>query len=408
MSSEFAEHEESRYSEEEVISFFNHVVEREFKEDFDSEKLEILQDLIARMRDEDEHAKNEESYSRLKELLLNSHHPGKPIENVGKIHDIKELSHYGDLVFLPSDGTLYVVGDTHGDPVSIGRIIRETNFRERASDVYLVFLGDYVNNGLNAIDNLITVLSLAEEFPHRVILLGGNHESKESYSTALNEYFMVHWNNAKKNLFLDKYPPNHYGHLRLELITRFGVEKGEEIYQLFGEWGKRLPYMAFSAKGVMMSHTIGLPPEVINETLDFRRLAYAKRRSEKLYSMMISNRDDLPDFLGILSTNLGINVFLVGHSHYRSGDVEGDSRLMTICSSDKRSPEAGHYMENEFRWERLTGKGLKEGRKGRTEAYYAVFYDEVVTQIDRKANLCLVSPDSSVRSEMSIEKNGNN
>ena len=157
-----------------------------------------------------------------------------------------------------------------------------------------------------------------------------------------------------------------------------------------------------------MSHTIGLPPEVINETLDFRRLAYAKRRSEKLYSMMISNRDDLPDFLGIFSTNLGINVFLVGHSHYRSGDVEGDSRLMTICSSDKRSPEAGHYMENEFRWERLTGKGLKEGRKGRTEAYYAVFYDEVVTQIDRKANLCLVSPDSSVRSEMSIEKNGNN
>jgi len=395
MSSEFAEHEESRCSDEEVIYFFNHVVEHELKEDFDSEKRDILQDLIAGMRNKDEHAKNEDSYSRLKELLRNSPHPGNPVEDVGKIQDIKELSHYGDLVFLPSEGTLYVAGDTHGDPVSVERIIRETNFRERASDVYLVFLGDYVNNGLNAIDNLITVLSLAEEFPHRVILLGGNHESKESYFTALNEYFMVHWNNAKRNLFLDKYPPNHYGHLRLELITRFGVEKGEEIYQLFGEWGKRLPYMAFSARGVMMSHTIGLPAEVMNETLDFRRLAYAKRRSEKLYSSMVSNRDDLPIFLDTFSANLGINVFLVGHSHYRSGDVEGGGRLVTICSSDKRSPEAGHYMENEFRWERLAGKGLEEGRKGRTEAYYAMFDDEIVTQIDRKANLCLVDPTTS-------------
>lgn len=392
MPSEFAEHEENRYSEEEVISFFNHVVEHEFKEDFDSEKREILQDLIARTKDKNEHAKNQESYSRLKELLRNSHHPGKPIDNIGKIQDIKELSHYGDLVFLPSKGTLYVVGDTHGDPMSVERIIRDTNFRESANNAYLVFLGDYVNNGLNAIDNLITVLSLEEEFPHRVILLGGNHESKEPYPTALNEYFMVHWNNAKRNLFLDKYPPNHYGHLRLELITRFGAEKGEEIYQLFGEWGKRLPYMAFSAKGVMMSHTIGLPEEVMNETLDFRKLAYAKRRSEKLYSRMINNRDDLPKFLCIFSANLGINVFLVGHSHYRSGDVEENGRLMTICSSDKRSPEAGHYMENEFRWERLTGKGLEEGRKGRTEAYYAMFDDEMVTRIDREANLRLVDP----------------
>ena len=82
---------------------------------------------------------------------------------LSKIQDIDELSHYGDIVFLPGEGILYVIGDTHGDPVSVQRIVRETNFRERAKradDVYLVFLGDYVNNGLNSIDNLITVLSL--------------------------------------------------------------------------------------------------------------------------------------------------------------------------------------------------------------------------------------------------------
>ncbi len=388
--------------EEEIISFISNAAKHKFKADTDAERWDVLQYIISRIRDKDEHAKNKGAYKQLKELLCNYHLPGRAVDDVKGIHNIEELSHYGDVVFLPAGGTLYIVGDTHGDPVSVERIVSEINFRERADGAYLVFLGDYVNNGLNAIDNLITLLSLQEEFPDRVILLGGNHESTESYLAALNEYFIVHWNNAKENLFLDKYPPNHYGHLRLELITRLGVAKGEEIYDLFGKWGKRLPYVAFSAKGVMMSHSIGLPSEIMSEPLDFKRLAYAKRRSETLYHRMVSNRDNLPCFLDKFAAELGVNVFVVGHSHYRSGDVEENGRLVTICSSDKRSPEAGHYMENEFRWERLTGKGVKEGRKGRTEAYYVMFGDRTVTQIDRETNLCLVDPTTSFEKGGSI------
>ncbi|MFC1712930.1 metallophosphoesterase [Candidatus Poribacteria bacterium] len=387
----------SGHEEEKFISLLENLVIHRFGADTDKEKRELLQYLTARIRDKDEHLKNEESYRRLRELLCNYHLPGRAVEDVKGIRNIEELSHYGAVVFLPAGGTLYIVGDTHGDPVSVERIVSEINFRERADDAYLVFLGDYANNGLNSIDNLIALLSLEEEFPDRVVLLGGNHESRESYLAALNEYFIVHWNNAKENLFLDKYPPNHYGHLRLELITRFGVEKGEEIYDLFGEWGKRLPYIAFSAKGVMMSHSIGLPSESMGETLDLERLAYAKRRSEAFYHRMVSNRDSLPSFLGRFTADLGVDVFVVGHSHYRSGDVEENGRLVTICSSDKKSPEAGHYMENEFRWERLAGKGAKEGRKGRADAYYVMFSDETVTKIDKEVNLCLIDQTTYVR-----------
>ena len=383
------------HREEEFISLVEYLVRSRFGADTDEEKQAVLREMIAHIRDKEEHSRNENSYRQLKDLFRGYYPSGKAVENIESIYDVKELSHYGDIVFLPAKGVLYVLGDTHGDPVSVESVLDQINFRERADGAYLVFLGDYVNNGLNAIDNLITILSLREKFPDRVVLLGGNHESKESYLTALHEYFVVHWNNAKKNIFLDKYPPIHYGHLRLELITRFGLEIGEEIYDLFGEWGRCLPYMVFSAKGVMMSHTIGLPPEAMDEKLDFKRLAYAKRRSETLYSRMVSNRENVASFLDKFIGDTGANVFVVAHSHYRSGDIEENGTLVTICSSDKTSPYAGHYMENEFRWERLTGKGLKEGRKGRTEAYFAVFNDEVITKIDKATNLRLVNPITS-------------
>ena len=153
--------------------------------------------------------------------------------------------------------------------------------------------------------------------------------------------------------------------------------------------------MVFSAKGVMMSHSIGLSAE--SRKLHLETLAYAKRRSEDEYVKIVNNRDVSQRRLDRFMTDLGVNVFVVGHSHYRSGDVEENGKLATICSSNKRSEEAGHYMENEFRWERLTGKGVKEGRQGEAAAYYAMFDEKTVTQINRKINLCLVDQITSLR-----------
>lgn len=173
--------------------------------------------------------------------------------NATKIADlpIKRLSYCGDIVFLPNSGTLYVIGDTHGDAESVNRIISRIDLNKK---VCVVFLGDYVNNGLNSIDSLIKVLKLKKCYPDKVVLLSGNHEFRETYYTVLKEFFVTHWNNFIKNP-TDKVPPNHYGHIRLELITNFGFDEGEKIYDSFVNWGKSLPYLAFSKKGIMMSHT---------------------------------------------------------------------------------------------------------------------------------------------------------
>lgn len=322
--------------------------------------------------------------------------------------NIDEISYCGDILFLPKFGTLYVIGDTHGDAESVKRIIKRLDFSKK---IYVVFLGDFVNNGLNGIDNLITVLKLEEQFPKNVVLLSGNHEFRETYYTVLNEFFITHWDNFMKNP-TDKVPPNHYGHIRLELVTRFGFKQGEYIYDLFVKWGRRLPYVAFSAKGIMMSHSIGLAKnkncisfdELAKAKKDPIDLEYIKNRGyedwrkncDTLHARMVNNNEITKSLLNIFQNCLGVNVFVVGHRHYRSGDihkegnmiwtdVKSQGRFVTISSSHEDSKDAGHYIEHEYEYTR--SRKTDEQRQGRAKACYTIFREETVDKIDEYDNI---------------------
>jgi hypothetical protein len=333
------------------------------------------------------------------------------------IKDIQNLTYCEDIVLLPKEGNLYVFGDTHGDSKSVTEAV-ESIRRELTKNDYIVFLGDYVNNGLDSIGTLINVLELkyadsSKEIlsgPDKIILLSGNHEFRETYYTVLEEYFGTHWNNAIENPVCGKKPPCHYGHVRLDFIKSFGIEKGEEIYELFERWGKSLPYIAFSAKGVMMSHSIGLSSEFDKRTISFGDLAKAKqdprdtalfktlgyeawrKQADTLHARMVNNDKITPELLDKFGEELGVNVFVVGHRHYRSGDihekgemkwcdVKDKGRFVTICSSYEKSGKAGHYIENEFNWARKEKK--EEGRKLRAKSCYALFTESEVTLMDR-------------------------
>ncbi|MCP4600886.1 MAG: serine/threonine protein phosphatase, partial [Proteobacteria bacterium] len=300
------------------------------------------------------------------------------------------------IVLLPARGTLYVVGDTHGNAKTVKGLV--DHFRKSLKgqdDVYVVFLGDYVNNGLNSIQTLVSVLTLKQEFPKNVVLLSGNHEFGETYFTAIREYFEIHWENAESHP--DKHPPSHYGHIRLELAKKFGIERCETLYSLFAEWGRSLPYIAYSAQGVMMSHSIGLPLEYFDEgnarALNLEDLAQAKRGQDEreferlgyeawkqsantLHACMVNGRSIDSATLEQFQA-LGAKVFVVGHSHYRSGDihVKGDmiaddidqkGILVTLCSSVPDSQDAGHYIGHQFGPKRICEQG--EGRSGLAKA----------------------------------------
>ncbi|HIE18729.1 TPA: serine/threonine protein phosphatase [Candidatus Bathyarchaeota archaeon] len=85
----------------------------------------------------------------------------------------------GRLVHLPPKGKAIIVGDLHGDLKSLGHILNESRFIEKASnkeEIHIIFLGDYGDRGFRSPEVYYIVLNLKILFPEKVMLLQGNHE----------------------------------------------------------------------------------------------------------------------------------------------------------------------------------------------------------------------------------------
>ncbi len=86
----------------------------------------------------------------------------------------------GGLVTLPPKGKVTVVGDLHGDLLSLRRILEICGFLDVGmEDSYLIFLGDYGDRGFYSPEVYSVILELKIMFPDRIILLRGNHEGPD-------------------------------------------------------------------------------------------------------------------------------------------------------------------------------------------------------------------------------------
>jgi hypothetical protein len=127
------------------------------------------------------------------------------------------------LIRLPAKGKAVFVGDTHGDfdaTKTIFRLYFKPGF-------VLVFLGDYVDRGDEARENIDFLLKKKEESPEQVFLLAGNHEG----------FCSVPFSPAD---FWESLSPDDYNYF-------------SEICQFF-------PFAAVTQNGLMIIH--GAPPDV--------------------------------------------------------------------------------------------------------------------------------------------------
>ncbi|WP_229390350.1 metallophosphoesterase [Methanosarcina sp. DH2] len=69
-----------------------------------------------------------------------------------------------------------LVGDIHGDLDALDFVIR---MREELSCKHMLFLGDYVDRGMQGTEVLIKLFRLKLEEPQNIFLLRGNHETSD-------------------------------------------------------------------------------------------------------------------------------------------------------------------------------------------------------------------------------------
>ncbi|NVM03318.1 MAG: metallophosphoesterase [Candidatus Helarchaeota archaeon] len=150
--------------------------------------------------------------------------------------------------------TILVVGDTHGDYDITNEIVQK--FKTENYDC-LIFLGDYVDRGAKAIQNINFVLNLKIMEPKKILLLRGNHE----------------------------FPSMNINYGFYHQVLAYFKEDSEEVYENYKLTFSKLPY-AIIYNNILMLHG-GIPVKGDSESYTLQDIANIPKNIQTL--------DELPD-----------------------------------------------------------------------------------------------------------------
>lgn len=247
-----------------------------------------------------------------------------------KASQIKDENPFFDypVVYLPARGFAIIIGDTHGDSISILKILEQEDFVRRVKskqDLFLVFLGDYADRGKADIRTLELILSLKKQFPQNVFMIRGNHEEVE-----IGQY---------------------YG-LMGSCVKRFGYENGQEIFQRFNCLFENLPGLVVAANGLVAVHG-GIP---ISEVRSLNNLDDDEDLTEIRWNDPTDETDNFifnykrggyylfgKKVFNNFLKNIGGQVLVRSHEYVARGfKFLFDNRLLSIFSNGGTSSESGY------------------------------------------------------------------
>jgi hypothetical protein len=234
-----------------------------------------------------------------------------------------ERSARSALVDLPADRPAQVVGDLHGDYVSLSRALGYA--RSQDPPHRLVALGDYLDRSTQSQPDpqtlpggsLWTILHLvaaALELPGEVIPLMGNHEAARRLPVPGPTFFR-------------------------ELRRLFGRSAALSLYQKVMDLAERLPLAARTSNGVFLAHG-GIPPKGVGGPAHWRRDDLRLLEALLWSDPEVDYRDrgiggpfSEEEFEGAMA-ELGCRVMLRGHAPDHSGVALFSGKLLTLHTSD--------------------------------------------------------------------------
>ena len=289
------------------------------------------------------------------------------------------------IYLMGSDQTDYdLVGDLHGDPISLMEIVKRTGLIQNAIERRphkIVFMGDYVDRGKAHLSTMARLLALKYCLPDRIFLLRGNHDGgiylgPQQVQLPYRKY--------------DEEPEEDYFPTYLIQLSKVHPET-EPLLKAYLDFFNTLGQFALIRTGKVMTMAVhgGIPRPLLAEGGYFTYLEnlamlsdpdytdpFGRKMTQNLmWSDPYSGEGELREglgrfyfteeqFLDFIET-IGVHQMLRGHEWMDAGFREHfDGRLYTIFSSGqwkgiKENPLTA-YPTVRGKWARLRSEGVIE------------------------------------------------
>ncbi|MBA3749748.1 MAG: serine/threonine protein phosphatase [Nitrosopumilus sp.] len=251
----------------------------------------------------------------------------------GFISEIGMVS--GNYINFQVPENLVVVGDLHGDFLTLEKIMEKIDFLSflKNESNLLIFLGDYIDRGEYSLEVLLSICKLKNSYPNNVFMLRGNHESYAHFPFSSYAFYTELLNKFEKS------PVDLYNCFILPLFDSLFLFCEINGFSILTHGG--LPVIEnphfFKNYKFQLSNILENKP-LLEEVLwnDPRDLPYDKPWG-------FSNRG-LGKYFGIRITNMwlantGCKFLLRGHEPCMGYKLVHENKILTIFSSKAPYPK---------------------------------------------------------------------
>jgi protein phosphatase len=250
----------------------------------------------------------------------------------GFISDIGMAS--GDYLHFQIPENLVVVGDIHGDIISLRKILDEFRWEDflTSEENILIFLGDYVDRGQNSIEVLLCLCKLKSLYPNNVFLLRGNHEAYHHFpfsSFSLPDELRTKFGIKGVEFYLENIRPlfdSLFGFCEIDsfaLLLHGGLPVVEDLK--FFENYKFYLSNQLSQKELMEQILWNDPRELTESKWKFSNRGLGKYFGEKVTDLWL--------------TQTGCKFVIRGHEPCKGYKTDHQERILTLFSSKQPYPK---------------------------------------------------------------------
>jgi hypothetical protein len=254
----------------------------------------------------------------------------------------------GDIIELPSQGDVIVMGDIHGNRENFAKVLEAADLENNPQRHLIIQEATHTYQVEEDLSFLLheDIVKVKAQFPHQLHILLGNHELSELTGKEILKGGICY------NILFREGMKREYG------------EYYDVIKDLFDDYIKTMPLAAVAPNGIFLSHSIPDPKYTRYYSLKlFREGLEDQKKYSILTEKLVWGRDLSQENADAFTQQVESEIHVVGHTACKRGYQVPNDRHIVLDSKGLFATTLYFRLDKKYTQDELVKKGIQHINK---------------------------------------------